>query len=337
MGNWLTTTCDECGEEVHYRPDWDVPKYCKDCSHIERDCAVCGSTMRIGRDWEHPPKVCKDCKDEFAPKDVRCRLCGHTFTLATGIQIKCKENGWELPTKCHDCKEKYSPKDVDCRSCGRSFTVSASRQIKCQENGWDLPSMCEQCRETLAPKTVECRMCGEDITFSTNFQAKLKAKGWELPTKCQQCKKDSLAFQAAINALRDEFPFAIYVEYEKRGILSREVVAVIRGKRSNDVVAEVKMQEEGIFITERVAVSKDAKTNKEIARTREEKVGFVLKENAAKTQDSRTRKTTHTTKMEKKGVIEPRVVPTTVRTDGTEVSPVRREPLGFWERLFGRR
>jgi predicted RNA-binding Zn-ribbon protein involved in translation (DUF1610 family) len=56
------------------------------------------------RDWEHPPKYCKRCKDKHDKREVACRECGKSFVLSTSLQLKCAKNGWELPTRCQECR-----------------------------------------------------------------------------------------------------------------------------------------------------------------------------------------------------------------------------------------
>ena len=66
--------------------------------------------MRVNRDWDHPPKFCDSCKHAYAPKTASCAHCGSSFSIPTGTQIKCKENGWDLPKRCESCRELFRHK-----------------------------------------------------------------------------------------------------------------------------------------------------------------------------------------------------------------------------------
>jgi len=76
----------------------------------EKPCDNCRRGIRANRDWESPPKYCDHCRSVFAPRDASCAHCGKSFTIPTGTQIKCKQNGWELPRKCADCRELFKHK-----------------------------------------------------------------------------------------------------------------------------------------------------------------------------------------------------------------------------------
>jgi hypothetical protein len=97
--------------------DWDKPpSICKSCKEkraekwYEVSCKSCGKNIRAHRDWDHAPSFCESCKSEYAPKDKNCEHCGKSFSIPTGTQIKCKNNGWELPRKCEDCRELFRHK-----------------------------------------------------------------------------------------------------------------------------------------------------------------------------------------------------------------------------------
>ncbi len=112
MANWHTISCEDCGGDLHIREDWDhPPRRCKSCKErnaakwSEKSCEGCGTTIKACTEWEHQPKFCKACKALNAPKDVACSQCGKRFQISTGFQLKCRENGWDLPTRCHECKD----------------------------------------------------------------------------------------------------------------------------------------------------------------------------------------------------------------------------------------
>lgn len=60
--------------------------------------------MKVCREWEREPKFCKSCKEKYAAKEIACSQCGKYFRISTGLQLKCKERGWDLPTRCEECK-----------------------------------------------------------------------------------------------------------------------------------------------------------------------------------------------------------------------------------------
>jgi len=60
--------------------------------------------------------------------------------------------------------------------------------------------------------------------------------------------------------LRDQFPFALETTIEKRGLIFTDKVAVVRSKKTREVVAEVKMDTQGFFFVERIAVATNIKT-----------------------------------------------------------------------------
>jgi hypothetical protein len=114
---WFEKRCEDCGASLRVHRDWDnIPKLCKACKAAhdakwyEKSCEHCGAPIRAHRDWDHPPRYCPACKSRFAPKNATCDHCGRGFTIPTGTQVKCDENGWELPRKCEDCRELFRQK-----------------------------------------------------------------------------------------------------------------------------------------------------------------------------------------------------------------------------------
>ena len=87
-----------------------MPDLCKECNRKEREkwieirCECCGNKITVNKDWENPPKYCKNCMDRFAPKEINCKQCGNRFRLSSKFQIKCHLNGWDLPAICGECK-----------------------------------------------------------------------------------------------------------------------------------------------------------------------------------------------------------------------------------------
>ena len=108
---WYEKRCEECGEMMKVCREWEhEPKFCKGCKAkhdamwYEKKCEECGNTMKVCREWEREPKFCKSCKEKYGAKDVACSQCGKLFRISTGLQLKCKERGWDLPTRCEECK-----------------------------------------------------------------------------------------------------------------------------------------------------------------------------------------------------------------------------------------
>lgn len=109
--------CEECGRTMRVSSKWDhIPSFCKDCKaqfkakRYEKPCDHCGRGIPASRDWDHPPKYCSDCKSRFATQYATCDHCGETFSIGTGLQIRCAEHGWELPRKCEKCRELFRHK-----------------------------------------------------------------------------------------------------------------------------------------------------------------------------------------------------------------------------------
>jgi hypothetical protein len=120
MSKWYTISCAECGTEIHVHEDWsNPPSICNSCKAdraaqwYEKSCERCGATIRVHRDWDHPPKFCVACKKAYVPQTASCSHCGKSFTISTGIQIKCRENGWDLPKRCDDCRELFRHKPFE--------------------------------------------------------------------------------------------------------------------------------------------------------------------------------------------------------------------------------
>lgn len=115
---WYDVRCAECGTIIHVHRDWgNPPKYCKSCKAARdrkwttKACEKCRAPIRIHIDWDNPPKICDKCKrDYYSPKTAICAHCGKGFTISTGLQLKCEENGWDLPKRCDDCRELFRHK-----------------------------------------------------------------------------------------------------------------------------------------------------------------------------------------------------------------------------------
>ena len=108
---WHTRSCNHCRREIKYHEDWDnVPEYHKECAWTTKPCDSCHSDIRIHRGWQTPPRFCDSCKLRYAPKNASCVHCGNSFDISTGTQVKCKEQGWDIPKRCEACRELFKHK-----------------------------------------------------------------------------------------------------------------------------------------------------------------------------------------------------------------------------------
>lgn len=194
---------------------------------------------------------------------------------------------------------------------------------------WDNPPRShKECLQQFAPKDVACSQCGNYFKVSTGLQLKCRERGWDLPNRCQECKHDALLIKGAVGALREQFPFALETTIEQRGIIFTDKVAVVRSKKTGEVVAEVKMSEEGFFSVNRVAVAYDPKTKEKFSKTRDGSEGIIFQNRNADTYDAETERRTHRTRMVEKGVIFPKHVAGTRNDDGSKTT-TRVKDKGF--------
>jgi len=253
---------------MEIRRDWENPpkahKECRDreaAKWFERDCKHCGKAMKLNRDWNNLPEYHKECEVYF----VQCEICNRDLKV---------HRGWSTPPRSHkECLAQFKPKDVYCIDCNKLFTIKTGTQLKCRQQGWDLPR------------------------------------------RCQECKDDRLLITGAIEALRDTYPFALRAEITQRGFFFPEKVVVVKGKKSGEVVAEVKMDVKGFLIdVHRVAEVFDPATGNRISYTREGREGLLESGfNPRRTADTYANDgtKTHRTKMEREGIINPHFVPKT--------------------------
>jgi hypothetical protein len=201
------------------------------------------------------------------------------------------------PTLCKECKAKRDAQwyKTSCEVC--HTTIYAHRS-------WEKPpTLCEKCLKDFAPKDIRCSQCGNIFTVSTKLQLKCREKGWNLPTRCFQCKHDDLLIKGAIGALRDQFDFPLETKIEQRGIILTDKVAVVRNKKTGEIVATVTMDDQGIILPKRVAIATEPKSNKLISKTTEGTKGIVLQQRTAETYDMDKRKHTHVTTIEETGIV----------------------------------
>jgi hypothetical protein len=166
------------------------------------------------------------------------------------------------------------------------------------------------------------------MDFATGFQLKCKEQGWELPTRCQECKHDALLLKGAIGALRDEFKFALEATIEQRGIIFTDNVAVVRSKKTGEIIAEVRMTEKGIISTTRVAVATRKDDGAVISETHNGSRGIFSPKRTADTYREGDR--THRTEAVQRGILIPRTSIETTRSDGSMAAKVVERKKGMF-------
>ena len=114
--------------------------------------------------------------------------------------------------------------------------------------------------------------------------------------------------------LRDQFPFAPETTIEQHGIFSPEKVAVVRGRKSGDIVTAVRMTEEGFFDVDRVAEATSKQTGERLSRNRDGTKGVFLLERVANTYDNKGHKA-HETIRKQEDIFFPKHFTETQRTD----------------------
>ena len=126
-------------------------------------------------------------------------------------------------------------------------------------------------------------------------------------------------------------PFALETTIEHHGIFLPEKVAGVRGKKSGDIVADVRMTEEGLFDVHRVAEATSKATGERLSKTRDDTKGFVFPERVANTYDKNGRQTHETTRQEE-GILFRRRFTEARRTEDRnahEGHPLRTVRLGY--------
>ncbi|GAB1473149.1 hypothetical protein MASR2M69_05900 [Bacteroidota bacterium] len=123
--------------------------------------------------------------------------------------------------------------------------------------------------------------------------------------------------------MRDLFPFALETTIEQRGFLFTDKVAVVRSKKTREIVAEVKMDTQGFFFVERIAVATNFKTKEKISKTFESVDGFFFPERTATTRDLKSNKDTHKTKIVEEGFFFPKHFAETRSTDKNDDTVIR--------------
>ena len=133
---WYEVHCTDCGTAIRVNREWDhPPKVCKSCKAkrdakwYERSCKHCGRSIKINREWPNPPEYHEECAWLL---EKSCEICGRDMKI---------HRAWEHPPRSHkECLAAYKPKEIPCSQCGKGFAVSTAIQLRCKERGWDLPA-----------------------------------------------------------------------------------------------------------------------------------------------------------------------------------------------------
>ena len=288
--DWYDIDCQRCGTTIRAHRDWDKPpKFCPSCKAAmdaewyDVTCQRCSTTIRARHDWDKPPKYCKPCKaiTDAEWYELNCERCGGN--------IRARHDWAKPPRFCKSCKAANDAK------WGESSCTLCSGSMRVKKDWENPPQFCKSCRDKYPDKEVPCRLCGQPILIKSGMQLNCAKNGWELPSQCEECKHDFLMIKGAVGALRSQYRFPLETTIERRGWLRTDKVAVVRNKKTQDVVAEVRMDEKGIFFTERVATTyvQDLSRPKPLFRshpfdvatheTRDDEKGFIFKERVANT------------------------------------------------------
>lgn len=134
---WYDAYCATCAAVMHIHRDWEKPpRYCKDCREqqrakwIMRPCKKCKADMPVCKDWTSPPDRCEACRSSYRPKRVSCKMCHEKFEISVGLQIKSEEVGWKLPTRCKTCRELPKSPAQSVAMAGRYLSHNISNRYK---------------------------------------------------------------------------------------------------------------------------------------------------------------------------------------------------------------
>ena len=106
---------------------------------------------------------------------------------------------------------------------------------------------------------------------------------------------------------------------------------MVRSRRTQEVVAEVKMDNEGLIFVDRIAVAVDPKTGEKLSKTMEGQEGIIFTNRTADTYNNDGRRT-HRTRTVERGIIFPeRVAETTAegKRTGKTVTRIRDKGVIF--------
>ena len=200
MGKWRTELATECGHEVP-----------------------------VHEEWENIPRFCPECKEERASawSTAYATECGHEVPM---------HRDWDhVPRFCKTCKKENDEKWYDgvASVCGHVVRINRD---------WDRePALCKSCKDMYPPIEKTCIDCYDNFTFTSVSQYKFAQQGYTIPERCPECRENRRLYMGALGALREEVPYGICMEIEASSVLGFVLnsVAVVRGKRDGNVVAEI--------------------------------------------------------------------------------------------------
>ncbi len=222
MAKWLETTCNNCGDSVHYLEEWGrVPDLCKGCiadkraeraKWHEKACG-CGNSIKYHEDWDRKPDLCKDC---IAEKRAE-RAKWHTKNCSCGSVIKYHEDWSRIPDLCKECN-RWLEKECKAQGCTCVIRYKAY---------WDnVPEYCKECQKWLTKPCAACD-CSNEIRYK---------QYWErVPEYCRECKGG----QRRITHCQVKDDGTVH-EYSGWGYVNKQGVAVFKddtasGKHSHEV------------------------------------------------------------------------------------------------------
>ncbi len=250
---------------------------------------------------------------------VSCEDCG--------AEIRVCEDWSHVPRFCRACKEEWAAgwREKTCAVCGELLRYRAD---------WDREPLAHKaCWSAIAPKDMLCSECGGSFRVGTRFQLQCRENGLGLPTRCFECRHDELLIKGAVGALRDHVAFPLEATIEQRGVLFTDKVAVVRNRRTGEVVAEVTMKERGILSVERIAVTADKRggASSEIAQTRDGSRGIFFPERTADTYRTGSDERTHRTREVDRGIIfRERLARTERESGGSRAVETRERTKGMF-------
>ncbi len=129
----------------------------------------------------------------------------------------------------------HKMRNVPARLCGHPIWIPKDRDAK-------VFALCKQCMARYPFLMTRCTMCGDTLAYNAITQFLYAKRGISLPSLCSCCKKDAPLFALAIRVVERKYRNQV-VESFKRvsrlGFPTGALVAVLHGRRSGDLVAEV--------------------------------------------------------------------------------------------------
>jgi hypothetical protein len=100
MTELVTARCKHCGNDIAvWNKSSPLPEYHKNCAWYEIPCQICGKPMAIHRDWEHPPKAHKECKDSQRAQfyEKACEYCGEPLRVrVNAVNVPSSPDVWMI-------------------------------------------------------------------------------------------------------------------------------------------------------------------------------------------------------------------------------------------------